>query len=357
MALSDEAQRIEDNPELARYSRQMLFDQMGEAGQRKLMDSRVTLIGCGALGTVIANCLARGGVGYLRIVDRDFIEKSNLQRQVLFSEQDIADSLPKSQAAKRRLDVVNSEIEIDAVVADVNHRNIEKLCDGADLLLDGTDNFETRFLINDLAVKTHRPWVYGACISATGLVMAILPNDTPCIRCIFEDAPPPEMNPTCDTAGVLGPVVNLVASMQAMEAMKILMGRIDAINRHLVNIDCWTGEIRNLRVQKAYDRGDCPCCKQKKFDFLDGKFASTMTTLCGRNAVQINMPEGTQIDFEAIAAKVRPLATAPPKFNKFMLKFAIDAYDITVFSDGRAIIKGTNQPDQARTVYAKYVGA
>lgn len=357
MAISDEAARIEQDPKLARYSRQMLFEPIGEEGQRRLMDARVTLIGCGALGTVLANTLGRAGVGFMRIVDRDFIELNNLQRQVLFNEDDIASNLPKAEAARRKLQRINTEIEVEAAVTDVNHRNIEALCDGAHLILDGTDNFETRFLINDVAVKTKRPWVYGACIGATGLAMPILPNDTPCLRCIFEQAPPPEMNPTCDTAGVLGPVVNMVASHQALEAMKILMGRTDALNRRLLYFDAWAGRVMHLKVQRAYDEGDCPCCRRQQFDFLEGRFGSSATTLCGRNAVQVTPPNGLKIDFPTIADKIRSAAGAEPRFNAFMLKAQMGAHELTVFADGRAIIKGTNKPEEARTVYAKYIGS
>jgi len=357
MPISKAAQKIDQDPQLARYSRQMLFEPIGEDGQRKLLDSRVTLIGCGALGTVLANTLARAGVGFLRVVDRDFIELNNLQRQVLFNEDDIAANLPKAEAARRKLQRINSTIEIEAVVTDVNHRNIEQLADGAHLLLDGTDNFETRFLINDLAVKSKRPWVYGACIGATGLSMPILPNDTPCLRCIFEQAPPPEMNPTCDTAGVLGPVVNMVASHQALEAMKILMGKFDALNRRLLNFDAWSGRVSMLNVQKGYDQGECPGCKARSFEYLEGRFGSSATTLCGRNAVQVTPPPGAKIDFPTIADKLRAVAHAEPKFNAFMLKAQINTHELTVFADGRAIIKGTNKPDEARTIYSKYIGS
>lgn len=356
MAKTEDSKRIEPDPMLARYSRQMMFGPLGEEGQRRLLASRVVLIGCGALGSVLANTLARAGVGFLRIVDRDFIELNNLQRQVLFDEDDIASNLPKAEAARRKLQRINSKVEIEAAVTDVNHRNIEQLCDRADLLLDGTDNFETRFLINDLAVKTGRPWVYGAVIGATGLSMPILPNDTPCLRCVFEQAPPPEMNPTCDTAGVLGPVVSVVASYQAMEAIKILAGRREAVNGRLLSVDLWEGRFSLLKVQTAYDAGDCSCCKQKRFDYLEGKFGSSATTLCGRNAVQVTPPAGMTIDFAAIAGKMRAATGAAPRFNAFMLKAAIGPHEITVFADGRAIIAGTSRPEEARVVYAKYIG-
>lgn len=348
---------MEQDPELARYSRQMLFERLGEDGQRRLLGSRVTLIGCGALGSVLATVLVRAGVGFLRIVDRDFIELNNLQRQVLFDEDDIAAHLPKAEAARRKLQRVNSRVTIEAVVADVTGRNIELLAEGADLLLDGTDNFETRFLINDLCVKTGRPWVYGAVIGATGLAMPILPNDTPCLRCVFESGPPPEMNPTCDTAGVLGPAVNMVASFQALEAMKILAGRREAVTRRLLSFDLWEGRFSLLKVQKAYDEGDCPCCKGRQFEYLAGRLAGSATTLCGRNAVQVTPPAGGRVDFAAIAEKLKTAGGVAPRFNAFLLKARVDAFEITVFADGRAIIQGTSKPEEARCIYARYVGA
>ncbi len=341
----------------ARYARQVLFREMGEEGQRKLLASRVTLVGCGALGTVLAETLVRAGVGFVRICDRDYIERNNLQRQVLFDENDIAENLPKAEAAARKLRSINSDVTIEAVVTDVNHENITRLCEGADLLLDGTDNFETRFLINDLAVKTSRPWVYGAVIGATGLCMPVIPHETPCLRCVFEEAPPPEMNPTCDTAGVLGPAVNVVAGLQAMEAMKILSGRLDAVTRQLMSIDVWTSRITNLNVQSSYDNGNCPCCKRQSYEYLSGRAGTSATTLCGRNAVQINQPPGARVDFAAVAEKLATVATGDVKRNAFMVRCTIGEHDITVFADGRAIIKGTPDPDTARSLYAKYIGA
>jgi molybdopterin-synthase adenylyltransferase len=355
MPIDRAAEQIEAG-ELARYSRQMLFPPVGQEGQQRLLAARVVLIGCGALGTVLANTLVRAGVGHLRIVDRDFIEPNNLQRQVLFDEDDIAANLPKAEAACRKLRRINSGVQIEAAVTDVTHRNIESLADGADLLLDGTDNFETRFLINDLAVKTHRPWVYGACIGATGLSMPILPGDGPCLRCVFEQAPPPEMSPTCDTAGVLGPVVNIVASHQALEAMKILMGRFDAVNRRLLSIDLWRGRVSMINVAAAWETGECPCCKRREFEYLGGKFAGSTMTLCGREAVQVTPPAGVAMDFEALSARLRPVCDEPPRYNEYMLKARVGRNELTVFPDGRAIIYGTNKAEEARTVYAKYVG-
>lgn len=345
------------DPTLSRYSRQILYEKIGVEGQRRLSSARVVLFGCGALGTVIANTLVRAGVGFMRICDRDFIERDNLQRQVLFDEDDIAAGLPKAEAAAAKLRRINSSVTIEPSVIDVNPSNIERLADGAELLLDGTDNFETRFLINDLAVKSRRPWVYGAVIGATGLCMTIIPHDTPCIRCVFEEAPPPEMNPTCDTAGVLGSAVNLVAGLQAIEAVKLLIGRNDEINRHLVHLDAWSGRFVNMKVQSAYDTGNCPCCKRGEFPYLEGKFAGTTTTLCGRDAVQVNPGGAARIDFEAFAKKLQPIAAGPVFRNRFMLKTTVDGNEITLFPDGRAIIKGTNDPAKARSLYAKYLGA
>ncbi len=362
--LSDIAEKLEQaDPTLARYNRQMLWEPIGVEGQKKLRDSRVLLVGCGALGTVLANTLGRAGVGHMTIIDRDFIELNNLQRQVLFDETDIAEQLPKSIAGKNKLAKINSAITVEAVVADVNHTNILQYAQGKDLLLDGTDNFETRFLINDVSIKLNIPWVYGACISAMGLGMVIRPGITPCLRCIFETIPPPGMNPTCDTNGVLGPTVNLVASWQAMEAMKLLTGNIDAVSKSMFSFDMWDNRYQQLNVAKARDIADCPACKHGQLEYLSGKFASSTTALCGRNAVQISQPAGNKVDFEHIAANLR--GVGKPSFNKFMLKCALveggegreKHYELTIFADGRAIIKGTNSAATAKAIYSKYVGA
>lgn len=343
------------DPALARYSRQALFPGIGPVGQKHLKHARVLLVGCGALGTVLANTLVRAGIGFLRIVDRDFIELDNLQRQVLFDEHDIAQNLPKAEAAARKLRKVNSAVEIEAAICDVGPGNIDALGQGVDLLLDGTDNFETRFLINDFAVRERLPWVYGAVIAAEGLVMPILPRETPCLRCVWEHAPPPGTTPTCETAGVLSSAVNIVASLQALEAMKIMMGKLDALNRKLVSFDVWTGRFRALDMQNAYDAGDCRCCKHDEYEYLTGERTSLSTSLCGRNAVQIAPAARDQkLDFRALASRLGHAAR--PTFNEFMLKFTADQYAVTLFPDGRAIVKGTNDPAAARSVYAKYVG-
>lgn len=345
----------EFDPSLARYNRQMLFEPLGQAGQKRLALSQATLIGCGALGTVLANTLARAGVGHLRIIDRDFIELDNLQRQVLFDEHDIAANLPKAEAAARKLRKINSTIEIEAVVADVNPANAEPLCRDCDLLLDGTDNFETRFLINDLAVKFDLPWVYGACVAAEGLVMPIIPGITPCLRCIWDESPPPGMSPTCDTAGVLGPLVEIVAGFQALEAIKILAGKLDALNRKLMTIDAWSGRVRSVDMSAAREQGDCACCKQRKFEYLSGEKTPATAILCGRDAVQIAAPAGgNRIDLRELAGRLRNLR---PQHNEFLLRFSVDPLTLTLFSDGRAIVKGTRDPAVARGLYAKYIGA
>ncbi len=364
MALSDIAEKLDQaDPSLARYNRQMLWEPIGIEGQKKLKASKILLVGCGALGTVLGNLLARAGVGHITIVDRDFIEITNLQRQILFDHDDIEQNLPKSVAAQKKIARINPEVAVEAVVADVNHTNIEQLAAGKDLLLDGTDNFETRFLINDVSIKHGIPWIYGAVISALGLAMNIIPNKTPCLRCIFETMPPPGMNPTCDTAGVLGPAVSVVSSWQALEALKILTGNMDALSPFLFSFDLWDNRFQQLKVGKAREIADCPVCKHHNYEFLSGKFTSATTSLCGRNAVQISLGAATRIDFEQIATNLRNVGK--PSFNKFMLKCPIvegegdrrKEYELTLFADGRAILKGTNEASVARALYSKYVGA
>ncbi len=346
--------RSDVTSELSRYSRQMLCAGVGEEGQRALLAARVVLIGCGALGSMLASLLTRAGAGFIRIIDRDFVEFSNLQRQVLFDEQDVADNLPKAEAAARKLLRVNSQVRIEPVVTDLNAVNAESLCSGCDLLLDGTDNFETRFLVNDLAVQSGRPWVYGAVIGAEGLVMPVLPGDTPCLRCVWEDVPPPGVSPTCDTAGVLGPVVGVVASLQAVEAMKLMMGKRAEVTRALLTIDAWSGTVRRLDLRAARERGDCPCCGRRSFEFLRGNRESAGAVLCGRNAVQVLPPAGTRVDFSLLAER---LAFARPARNAFLMKFAADGLSFTLFPDGRAIIQGTQDIATARSAYARFIGS
>ncbi|HLJ91914.1 MAG TPA: ThiF family adenylyltransferase [Gemmataceae bacterium] len=339
---------------LDRYSRQMRFAGIGEAGQRRLLNSHVTLCGCGALGTVLANALVRGGVGHLRLIDRDFIETNNLQRQVLFDEHDVAENLPKAEAAARKLNAINSSVHVEPVVTDIDRTNIVQLVEDADLILDGTDNFEIRYLINDVAVKLGKPWVYGGCIGSHGQTMTILPDQTPCLRCVFEAAPAPGEAGTCETAGVLSPIVNIVASYQVAEAFKILTGKREQINRELIYIDVWENTQRRIKIAPLLGKVDCPCCRRRRFEWLDGEQGSHTTSLCGRNAVQVAHRSAAHLNFEELARHLGRLGDV--SYNRFLLRFDAEGYQFTVFPDGRAIIKGTSDIDKARTLYAKYIG-
>lgn len=341
--------------DISRYHRQYLFQKIGEEGQRKIISSRVAVIGCGALGTVLVNSLARAGVGFIRIVDRDFIEFNNLQRQVLFDEEDIKENLPKSVAAERKIKKINSSIQIDAIVSDVNFTNVERLIQDVDLILDGTDNFETRFLINDACVKLRKPWIYGAAIGSHGLTMTIIPGETPCLRCVFESAPPPELTLTCDTAGIIAPISSVIASLEVTEALKFLTQNTKDLNRSLYSFDVWTREAQSFRLEGLRETTSCPTCKKQDFEFLRGDTAGKTTSLCGRNAVQITRPDRIRLDFKELARRFAKVGEA--KFNPFMLQAKVDGYEFTVFPDGRAIIKGTNDPAQAKTIYAKYIGS
>ena len=344
---------------LERYSRQMRVPGIGKAGQERIMRSRVTLCGVGALGTVLANTLVRAGVGHVRIIDRDFVEPSNLQRQVLFDESDVTNNLPKSEAAAIKLRQINSTVNIESVVADIDRTNIEELCRDADIILDGTDNFEVRYLINDTSVKLNKPWVYGGAVGTEGMTMTIIPGETPCLRCVFEQSPGPGEVGTCETAGVLGPIVSIVASYQATEALKILAGKADTINRELFMMNIWENTTRRVKVAPLKGRkGKCPCCALRKFEWLDGEHGTQTTSLCGRNAVQVSQRRSSKLDFGELTKQLQ--ATGPVTANKFLLKFSVtegeDLYEFTVFPDGRAIIKGTDDTERARTLYAKYIG-
>jgi adenylyltransferase/sulfurtransferase len=339
---------------LDRYSRQIRFPQLGEEGQRALLRSRVTLCGCGALGTVLANHLARAGVGAIRIVDRDFIETHNLQRQILFDEADVAANLPKAEAAARKLRAINSMITVEPVVTDLDHTNVLDLVSDADLILDGTDNFETRYLINDAAIKLGKPWIYGGVIGSEGQTMTIVPGKTPCLRCLIETAPPPGMTPTCETAGVLGPAVAVIASFEAIEAIKILSGAWDALNSSLIMIDVWDWTFRQLQVAGLLGKVNCPCCTRGRFEWLEGGLGSHTTTLCGRNAVQVAVRRPDPLNFPELAERLTGLGEV--RHNAYMLRFTTDGYFFTVFPDGRAIIGGTNDTAKARTLYAQYLG-
>ncbi len=337
-----------------RYSRQILFDGIGEAGQARLLTSRAVIIGCGALGAVQAETLARAGVGHLVLVDRDFVEESNLQRQIMFEEADARQRLPKAVAAARRLARVNSDIQVTPLVTDVNYENIEEIIAGADVVLDGTDNFETRYLINDACVKNDIAWVYGAAVGSYGLTMTVLPRKTPCLRCVLEEMPEPGSGPTCDTAGVLMPIISVIASIQAAEALKILTGQKEKLHNSLIRVDVWDFEVSRTSLANFTGQDDCPVCAQNEFEFLRGAGRQVAVSLCGRNAVQIARTSASQVDFKSLADRLRPLGEVV--FNDFLLRFRVEGYDITVFRDARSIIKGTNDINIARGLYARYIG-
>ncbi|HXH71012.1 MAG TPA: ThiF family adenylyltransferase, partial [Pyrinomonadaceae bacterium] len=310
------------------------------------------IVGCGALGCSHAETLARAGVGFLRIVDRDFVEFSNLQRQTLFSEKDSKEKLPKAVAAKDRLYKINSEIEVASIVADVNYSNIESLMKDCDLVLDGMDNFQTRYLINDACVKSGKPWIYGAAVSSYGATMTIIPNETPCLRCIFEEMPGAGTSPTCDTAGVIQPIISTVSAVQTTEALKILTGNVVKLHRSLMQFDVWQNDWRKIKLGKP--NTDCKTCGQRNFEFLNAENTEFSAVLCGRHAVQISPPNPVQIDLENLAEKLEN--SGEVKQNEHLLRLTVGEYELTIFRDARAIISGTDDISTARSIYAKFVG-
>ncbi len=335
-----------------RYSRQILFQKIGKDGQEKLLNSRVLLVGCGALGASHAEILARAGVGFLRIVDRDFVEFSNLQRQTLFSESDARERLPKAVAAEKRVKQINSEIEIEAIVADVNNSNIESFVTDVDLVLDGTDNFQIRFLINDACVKNKKTWIYGAAVSSYGTTMTILPDETPCLRCIFEEMPAAGSAPTCDTAGVIQPVITSISAIQTTEALKILVGDFESLHKSLIQIDVWENQWRKIKLNEP--NAECETCGKRNFEFLEAENTEFSAVLCGRDAVQIQPQNASQIDLQNLAEKLKN--TGEIKLNEYLLRLNVDGFELTVFKDARAIIRGTDDVSTARVIYAKYIG-
>jgi molybdopterin-synthase adenylyltransferase len=339
--------------DLSRYARQTRFAPLGEEGQRRLMQSRALLCGCGALGSAIANTLVRAGVGSLRIVDRDFVEVGNLQRQVLFDEADAEAGMPKAVAAAEKLRQINSTVNVEPVVADIDPTNIERFCDRVDVILDGTDNFETRFLVNDAAVKLGLPWVYGGCVGAEGQTMTIVPRETPCLRCLMPKCPAPGSTPTCESAGILGPVASLIASIEAVEAIKLLSGNHGEISPGLVVVDLWRNEMRRIDVSRLRERTDCPTCKHGEQRWLSGRSASRTAILCGRNSVQLTHP-GAVVALDELAERLAGAGQLTR--NAYLLRLKTEAHELTVFPDGRAIVSGTDDLAVARAVYAKYIG-
>ena len=335
-----------------RYSRQILFSDIGREGQEKLIASRVLIVGCGALGASHAEMLARAGVGKLRIVDRDFVEFTNLQRQTLFKESDAADRLPKAVAAKTRIAEINSEVDVEAIVADVNNSNVESFLDGVDLVLDGTDNFQVRYLLNDACIKNGKTWIYGAAVSSYGTTMTIIPGETSCLRCIFEEMPDAGSSPTCDTAGVIMPIIASISAVQVTEAIKLLVGKRGELHGSLMQIDIWANDWRKIKL--AGPQPDCRACDKRNFEFLDAESQEFAAVLCGRNAVQIAPPQTVQLDLKELSDKLAALGDV--KQNEYLVRLSTDGKEITVFSDGRAIIKGTDDITEGRSLYAKYVG-
>ena len=340
---------------LDRYSRQILFAPIGKEGQERLRASSVTIVGCGALGTVLANNLCRAGIGRLVIADRDYIELSNLQRQILFDEDDVRRHLPNAVAAAEKLRRVNSEVKVEALVEDVTVDGIEALVRDTDLLLDATDNFATRYLINDVCIKEQRPWIYSGVIAAHGVTMNIVPGDTPCLRCVFPDMPLPGTTPTCDTAGVLNGIVGAITGIVSTEAIKILL-KSERMSRDLLWLDLWENTFERITLPR---QPDCPACGQHHYEFLESP-GSSSTSLCGRNAVQVRASSGRggenriRLDFPALAERLRPVGEV--SYNEFLLRCIVDGYEMTVFPDARAIIKGTDDEQVARSVYARYIG-
>ncbi len=332
-----------------RYSRQTRFTPFGPEGQARLAASSATIVGCGALGTVQAGLLARAGIGTLRLIDRDYVEESNLQRQVLYTESDAEAGLPKAEAARRHLLEANSGVVIEAFVSDLNPANVEELLGGVDVVLDATDNFETRLLINDFCVRDGIPWIYGAAVGAYGIAMPILPGLSACFRCIYPE-PPSGAQPTCETSGVMGPVTSLIASIQAMEALKILAGKADQVRRKIFTANLWNGPVREVSMPGR--DADCPACGRREFPYLEG-LRRAPVSLCGRNAVQIH-ERRRPVDLAALARQLELVGKV--RVNEFALRLVDGEYEITVFADGRAIIKGTQDVGVARSLYSRYVG-
>jgi molybdopterin-synthase adenylyltransferase len=338
-----------------KYSRQILFAEIGETGQERLISGSAVVVGCGALGTVAANLLVRAGVGRIRIVDRDFVEESNLQRQTLFEEQDAREAVPKAIAAERRLRAINSEGVVEGIVADLTPENAQELLGGFSVILDGTDNFETRLLLNDVAISMSVPWIYAAAVGSYGVTMTVRPGETACLACMVEDqqnAAGLGLEDTCDTIGVLNAAAGVIASIEAAEAMKLLAGKPEALNGKLISCDIWKGKFQSIRVRR---NSDCRACARRKFIYLEGS-AQPEITMCGRDSVQIH-ERGRKLDLAALGRRLSSSATSDIRSNEFLLRFNASPYEMTIFADGRAVIKGTKDPAVARSLYSRYVGS
>jgi molybdopterin-synthase adenylyltransferase len=342
-----------------RYRRQTAFAGIGKAGQTRLAEAKVVVVGVGALGSVIAERLVRAGVGLVRLIDRDWVEWDNLPRQTLFIESDAVARVPKAVAAANHLRAINSEATIESVVADLIPNNASELLKGFNLILDGTDNFETRFLINDASLEYQVPWIHGGCVGASGQGLVCIPGQTACFRCLMPEPMPADQQATCDSAGVVGPAITIVAGWQAMEAIKLLSGAVDAVCRALVTFDFWENEIRYIRLEPHRSGDGCPCCFQGKRDFLSGTRFSMVQVLCGRNAVQLHNPTGQPIDLARLGQRLANLGAV--NSNPFLVRFESvfgenQPFSITVFRDGRGIVSGTEDPVVARQLFATWIG-
>lgn len=332
-----------------RYAKQVLFRPIGQKGQAAIAAGKVTVIGLGALGTVSSNQLCRAGVGFLKLVDRDYVEYSNLQRQILYDEKDAQALIPKTVAAAAKLSAANSEINIEPLVADISPRNIEPIIAGSSLVVDATDNIETRLLINDACIKNKIPWIYGAVLGSIGMTMSIVPGVTPCLRCHIDDLPAPGSIPSCDTEGVLSMATGTVASLQSAEALKLLIGLEPTPG--MLYLDVWNRDFETLGINK---RDDCPACGKNEFDFLNEESYSFTTTLCGRNAVQISPPVDREINLEKLSGRLKTAGEV--SYNGYLLNLRVDNFEIVLFPNGRAIIHGTDDEAVARTIFARYIG-
>jgi molybdopterin-synthase adenylyltransferase len=335
-----------------RYSRQTRFTPIGTEGQRKIGEARIALIGAGALGSVSAELLVRAGAGFLRIIDRDFVELSNLQRQSLYDEDDVRNNLPKAIAAADKLKRINSAVQVEPVVDDVNPSNVEEYIKDVDLVLDALDNFETRFVINDACAKQARPWIYSSAVGSYGLVMPIIPGKSPCLRCMIGSLPAPGSSPTCDTTGVIGPITHIIASIQAAEALKWITGSREMKNIELITYDVWTHRYHGLSLDSDVMK-TCPVCAEGRFEYLNGSPLRTVT-LCGRNAVQLIPGVRSDLDFSRLSRSIGTSGIV--QYNEFLLRCSTPPFELTLFKDGRAIVKGTEDPGVARSFYTKIVG-
>jgi adenylyltransferase/sulfurtransferase len=341
--------------ERERYSRQILFSGIGEEGQDKLLAASAVLVGCGALGTVTANLMVRAGLGRLAIIDRDFVEASNLQRQTLFEEADAREAMPKAIAAERRLRAINSGVRVEGIVADLTPDNTLDLLGGFPLILDGTDNFETRLLLNDAAISLGVPWIYAAAVGSYGVTMTIRPGETACLACLVEGEGNHSVlgvEDTCDTVGVLNAAASVVASIEAAEATKLLAGRPEALNGKLISCDVWSSKFQSIRVAR---NPNCRACVRREFVHLEGR-ARPHVSMCGRDSVQIH-ERRRALDLAELGRRVSGASASEVRNNQFLLRFRVAPYEMTVFPDGRAIIKGTQDPAIARSLYARYIGS